>query len=374
MDTVIRLEDVRRSYGGRPGKGGFEAVRGVNLEVRRGELIALLGTNGAGKTSLLEVIEGIAPATAGQVRVLGKDPFRDRAAVRRRTGIMLQEAGFPAELRVFEMAGTWARTLSRPRPVPEVLAEVGLSHRADVAVKSLSGGERRRLDLALAILGRPEVLFLDEPTTGLDPESRRSTWELIRRMVGEGTTVVLTTHYLDEAEELADRIAIMDRGRIVRSGTAAQIVAEEPAGIGFVLPNSLAPMPGDGPGSVELPPLSGQHRTKPRHHGGVQHTIATRDLQRDLYRLLTWAEHHGLELAELQARSASLEQAFLTIASQGADHTSAPSTTGSPPADTNRSHTSSVNTGRAAIGSAHRGPADNAPANYPATSPQETSV
>src|SRR5690625_4473016 len=360
MDTVIRLEDVRRSYGGRPGKGGFEAVRGVNLEVRRGELIALLGTNGAGKTSLLEVIEGIAPATAGQVRVLGKDPFRDRAAVRRRTGIMLQEAGFPAELKVTEMARTWARTLSHPRPVPEVLAEVALTHRADVPVKSLSGGERRRLDLALAILGRPEVLFLDEPTTGLDPESRRSTWDLIRRMVGEGVTVVLTTHYLDEAEELADRIAIMDHGRIVRSGTAAQIVADEPARISFVLPDpgtpdpgtrdSGTPVPGGARGGAELPPLAGQHRTRPHHHGGVQHTIVTRDLQQDLHRLLTWASEHHLELAELQARSASLEQAFLTIASQGAGHAEAAAT---------RNGTA---------------PAGSGALDHPTTRPQETSV
>lgn len=356
MDTVIRLDDVRRTYAGRSRSGAFEAVRGVDLQVRRGELFALLGTNGAGKTSLLEVIEGIASATAGQVRVLGKDPYRDRAAVRRHTGIMLQEAGFPAELKVTEMASAWARTLSRPRPVPEVLAEVALSHRADVAVKSLSGGERRRLDLALAILGGPEVLFLDEPTTGLDPESRRSTWDLIRRMVGEGVTVVLTTHYLDEAEELADRIAIMNHGRIVRSGTAAQIVADEPARISFVLPDSGTrdsgmPRPGVAVAGAELPPLAGQHRTRPHHHGGVQHTIVTRDLQQDLHRLLTWASEHHLELAELQARSASLEQAFLTIASQGADHT--------PEARAGRNGNAPASTGAL---------------DHPTTRPQETSV
>ncbi len=365
MDTVIRLDDVRRTYAGRSRSGAFEAVRGVDLQVRRGELFALLGTNGAGKTSLLEVVEGIAPATAGQVQVLGKDPYRDRAAVRRHTGIMLQEAGFPAELKVTEMASAWARTLSRPRPVPEVLAEVALSHRADVAVKSLSGGERRRLDLALAILGRPEVLFLDEPTTGLDPESRRSTWDLIRRMVGEGVTVVLTTHYLDEAEELADRIAIMDHGRIVRSGTAAQIVADEPARISFVLPDpgspdpgspdpgtrdSGTPVPGGARGGAELPPLAGQHRTRPHHHGGVQHTIVTRDLQQDLHRLLNWASVHDLDLAELQARSASLEQAFLTIASQGAGHAEAAAT---------RNGTA---------------PAGSGALDHPTTRPQETSV
>ena len=201
---VITVRDLRRRYGGTGGRG-FEAVRGVTFSVRRGELFALLGTNGAGKTSTMEVLEGLAPPTRGTVRVLGCDPCRDRARVRRRMGIVLQEGGFPPDLTVAETGRMWAGTLSAPRPVPEALDLVGLGHRAGVAVRSLSGGERRRLDLAMAILGRPEVLFLDEPTTGLDPESRRRTWRLIRELLGAGTTVVLTTHYLEEAEELADR-------------------------------------------------------------------------------------------------------------------------------------------------------------------------
>ena len=219
---VITVRDLRRRYGGTGGRG-FEAVRGVTFSVRRGELFALLGTNGAGKTSAMEVLEGLAPPARGAVRVLGCDPCRERALVRRRMGIMLQEGGFPPDLTVAETGRMWAGTLSAPRPVAEALGLVSLGHRAGVAVRSLSGGERRRLDLAMAILGRPEVLFLDEPTTGLDPESRRRTWLLIRELLGAGTTVVLTTHYLEEAEELADRLAIMHQGRIVRTGTPAEV-------------------------------------------------------------------------------------------------------------------------------------------------------
>src|ERR1035437_2073741 len=193
---VITVRDLRRRYGGTGGRG-FDAVRGVTFSVRRGELFALLGTNGAGKTSVMEVLEGLAPPAQGAVRVLGCDPCRERALVRRRMGIMLQEGGFPPDLTVAETGRMWAGTLSAPRPVAEALGLVSLGHRAGVAVRSLSGGERRRLDLAMAILGRPEVLFLDEPTTGLDPESRHRTWLLIRELLAAGTTVVLTTHYLE---------------------------------------------------------------------------------------------------------------------------------------------------------------------------------
>jgi ABC-2 type transport system ATP-binding protein len=226
-EPIVSVRGARRRY------GAFEAVRGVDLEVRRGELVALLGTNGAGKTSLVELVEGLAPADGGEISLLGHDPYRERRHVVPRVGIMLQEAGFSSDLTTAETARMWAGTLSRPRPVGEVLYAVGLAHRAGVRVGSLSGGERRRLDLALAILGDPEVLFLDEPTTGLDPESRQATWRLVRGLLAEGTTVLLTTHYLEEAEELADRIAIMQAGRIVRAGTVAEVTAAEPARIEF---------------------------------------------------------------------------------------------------------------------------------------------
>jgi ABC-2 type transport system ATP-binding protein len=304
---IITVRDLRRRYGG-PGGRGFEAVRGVTFSVRRGELFALLGTNGAGKTSTLEVLEGLAPPTEGSVRVLGHDPCRDRSLVRRRMGIMLQEGGFPSDLTVAETGRMWAGTLSASRPVAEALEMVDLGHRARVAVRSLSGGERRRLDLAMAILGRPEVLFLDEPTTGLDPESRRRTWLLIRELLAAGTTVVLTTHYLEEAEELADRLAIMHQGRIVRTGTPAEVAASQPARISFELPQDAR---------QSVPELAGTRATVT----GSSVLLQTQDLQRTLTALLGWANSRDLVLGALDARSTSLEEAFLAVAasSRGID-------------------------------------------------------
>lgn len=297
MAEVIEVSDVRRSY------GDYEAVRGVTFTVARGELFALLGTNGAGKTSTLEVVEGLARPSGGRVRVLGRDPYADRAAVRPRIGVMLQQGGFPADLTVTETAAMWAGTLTAPRPVAEALELVDLAHRADVPVKQLSGGERRRLDLALAVLARPEVLFLDEPTTGLDPESRRNTWELVRTLLHDGVTVLLTTHYLDEAEELADRLAIMHQGRIVRTGTVAEVVASQPATVSFALPPSV---PRD-----RLPDLAGTLVVD----DGDRLEVHTDTMQETLTGLLLWARDHGVELRELAARPASLEQAFLAVAS-----------------------------------------------------------
>ena len=222
-NSLIQVRGARRSY------GSYEAVRGVDLDVRRGELVALLGTNGAGKTSLVELIEGLAPADGGTVTVFGLDPYAQRRAVVGRIGIMMQEAAFEDSLTVVETARMWAGTLDNPQPVAQVLEAVNLTHRATVRVKSLSGGERRRLDLALAIMGSPEVLFLDEPTTGLDPDSRRDTWELVRTLVASGVSVLLTTHYLQEAEELADRVAIMQEGRITRAGTLEEVRGEHPS-------------------------------------------------------------------------------------------------------------------------------------------------
>ncbi|MEE6282269.1 ABC transporter ATP-binding protein [Georgenia sunbinii] len=313
--TVISVTDLHRRYGS--GKGSFSAVSGVDLSVRRGELFALLGTNGAGKTSLLEVIEGLAPASSGQARVFGKDPFRDRHHVRPRTGIMLQEAGFPSDLTTVETARMWHGTLGRPMHVGNALEAVGLGHRADVQVKSLSGGERRRLDLALAIMGRPEILFLDEPTTGLDPQSRRDAWELVRQLLESGTTIVLTTHYLDEAEELADRLAIMHAGRIVREGTVAQIVADEPARIQFRTTDGTLNDPAVVGG---LPAVADVSRGRT---GLLQ--LESRDLQVSLTALLDLARTSGVELTSLEASHASLERAFLAIANDdGAAAAAAP--------------------------------------------------
>lgn len=292
---AIEAHEVRRRYA-----GGFEAVTGISFSVARGELFALLGTNGAGKTSTVELLEGLARPDGGRVRVLGHDPYRERAAVRPRVGVMLQEGGFPSDLTVTETLRMWAGCTSGARPPGEVLELVGLGARAGVRVKQLSGGERRRLDLALALLGRPEVLFLDEPTTGLDAEGRRETWRLVRELREAGTTVLLTTHYLEEAESLADRLAIMHRGRIVTSGTIADVTAERLSRIRFELPAGVPP--------ARLP-LALRAAAD-----GRRVDIRTHTLQESLHTLLSWARESGVELRGLDARSASLEEAFLDIA------------------------------------------------------------
>ncbi|WP_327414862.1 ABC transporter ATP-binding protein [Streptomyces sp. NBC_01233] len=294
-DTVIEAQGLRRGYA-----GGFEAVRGVSFSVARGEIFALLGTNGAGKTSTVELLEGLAAPSDGRVRVFGLDPYARRAQVRPRTGVMLQEGGFPSDLSVAETVRMWAGVTSGARPTAEVLELVRLGARSSVRVKQLSGGERRRLDLALALLGRPEVLFLDEPTTGMDPEGRRDTWALVRELRAQGTTVLLTTHYLEEAEELADRLAILHEGELVLSGTPAEVTATRPARIRFTLP---AGMPA---ARLPLALHAAAH--------GRRVEIRTERLQADLTELLGWARENGVELDGLDARSASLEEAFLEIA------------------------------------------------------------
>ncbi|MFJ8440019.1 ABC transporter ATP-binding protein [Kitasatospora griseola] len=301
---AVEARGLHRRYGP-SGATGFEAVRGLDLSVARGELFALLGTNGAGKTSTMEVLEGLAAPSAGEVRVLGLDPVRERAALRPRIGIMLQEGGFPGELTVAETGRCWNGLTSDARAVDEALDLVGLLPRRTVRVKQLSGGERRRLDLAMALLGHPEVLFLDEPSTGLDPEARASVWRLIRELRAAGTTVLLTTHYLEEAEELADRLAIMHGGRVVAGGTVDEVLADHPARISFELPERSGPH-----AALDLPALPG---ADPRIDGR-RITLRTTDLQGTLTELLGWAARHRVALGRLDARSASLEEAFLAIA------------------------------------------------------------
>ncbi|MFD8920140.1 ABC transporter ATP-binding protein [Streptomyces sp. NPDC059569] len=308
-DAVIEVEELRRTYA-----GGFTAVDGVSFSVARGELFALLGTNGAGKTSTLEMLEGLARPSGGTVRVFGHDPYTKRTAVRPRMGMMLQEGGFPSDLTVAETVAMCAGCTSGARPTPEALDLVGLTKRSGVRVKQLSGGEKRRLDLALALLGRPEVLFLDEPTTGLDAEGRRDTWELVRELRDGGTTVLLTTHYLEEAETLADRLAIMHQGRIDVTGTPAEVTATRPARIRFVLPQDVP---------AGRLPLSLRAAAN-----GQAVEIRTQRLQRDLGELLRWAEDSDVELGALDARSASLEEAFLDIAARTAETAGAAGTAG----------------------------------------------
>jgi ABC-2 type transport system ATP-binding protein len=298
--NVIDIDDLRCSY------GAFEAVRGISLQVGQGELFALLGTNGAGKTTTVEALEGLHRPASGRVRVLGLDPVRNRAALRPRTGVMLQKGGFSDALTVRETLELWRSFTARPRPAAEALELVSLTGKDKVAVSQLSGGEGRRLELALAVLGRPELLFLDEPTTGMDPASRRQTWTVIRQLKEEGSTVVLTTHYLEEAESLADRVAIMKTGEIVTVGTPDTVVRTLPARITFRV---AADVP-------QLPDLGGGAQTD-----GDQVTYESHDLQADLTDLLAWANGNAVTLHGLAARPASLEDVFMEIATDDADGT-----------------------------------------------------
>jgi ABC-2 type transport system ATP-binding protein len=298
-DAAVRVRGLRRVYG--QGPDAFEAVAGVDLDVPIGSITALLGTNGAGKTSALEVIEGLAPATEGSISVLGLDPIADRDELRRRTGVLLQRSGFSGDLTVRETLELWAATLTAPRPVDDMLAQLTLESRADVRMRALSGGETRRVDIACTLMGGHELVILDEPTTGLDPESRRDMWRVLLDLRAEGATILVTTHYLEEAETLADRLEIMHAGRIVRSGTPTEIAAGHLSTISFA---ERRDVPGD---------LDGVRRV--RHEGG-RTTLETEALQRSLSDLLAWANHQAIALDGLDARSASLEAVFLSIADE----------------------------------------------------------
>ncbi|MEU0570090.1 ABC transporter ATP-binding protein [Nonomuraea sp. NPDC005983] len=287
--TAIQVNGLRKSY------GGFEAVKGISFEVPAGHIFALLGRNGAGKTTTIEMLAGFQRPDSGDVRVLGLDPVTQRAAVRRRTGVMLQEAGFFPDLTVAQTVDTWRDFTATPRPRDEALELAGLEAKAGTKVRQLSGGEKRRLDLALALLGRPDLLFLDEPTTGMDPEARRNTWDVVRDLARQGTTVLLTTHYLEEAQRLATSMALMDAGEIVASGGMAETLSTQRGRVAFRLPAHV------NPDDLPLPvTLEGE-------------TAICRADDPDLaaQTLLSWAAERGLRLAGLEVRAATLEDLFL---------------------------------------------------------------
>ena len=217
MTPAISVRDLRKSY------GDNEAVRGVSFEVGHGEVLALLGPNGAGKTTTVEILEGYRQRTSGHVEVLGVDPAKGGVALRQRIGIVLQECGIDAYLTVREVVQMHSEYYRAPRDVDEVIALVGLDEKVTSRVKTLSGGQQRRLDVALGLIGDPELLFLDEPTTGFDPSARRQSWDIVSNLTTLGKTVLLTTHYMDEAQTLADRVIVIARGAIVAEGTPEDI-------------------------------------------------------------------------------------------------------------------------------------------------------
>ncbi|MDE2669845.1 MAG: ABC transporter ATP-binding protein [Chloroflexota bacterium] len=295
-EAVIEVQGLRKRY------GELEAVRGIDLRIERGEVFALLGPNGAGKTTTVEILEGHRSRTAGEVSVLGFDPGRNEVALKERTGIVLQHTGLEPYLTVSETVDMFRGFYPRPLPLDDVLEVVGLEEQRDQRVRRLSGGQQRRLDVAVGLAGDPELLFLDEPTTGFDPTARRGAWAMIRSLRELGKTVLLTTHYLDEAQALADRVAIMVRGEIVAEDTPAGLVAADAdAVIRFRAPQGTA-LP-DGLGLREA------------DEGLIE--ARTADPTRDLNALTSWALAEGIELEDLTVSRLSLEDVFLRLTDEG---------------------------------------------------------
>jgi ABC-2 type transport system ATP-binding protein len=304
-DTAVAIEvrDLTMSYGGR------QVLRGVDFEVRAGEVFCLLGPNGAGKTTTVEILEGFRQRSGGTVRVLGMDPAAQPARLRERIGIVLQECGFPRQARVAELIDIWRAYYRTPRPLEELLAVVELTEDRNAQVRRLSGGQRRRLDLALALAGDPELIFLDEPTTGFDPESRRRCWAAIENLRALGKTIVLTTHYLDEAERLADRVAILQAGRIQVDGTVRHVARKAGVAtrISFTAPQQLRD------GSLAPPSC-----LDVALNGDVAACL-TDNTSVALRELLAWAAANDLgDLDDLSVEAPTLEDAYLQLVSGGA--------------------------------------------------------
>jgi len=299
---VVVVEGLRKEY------GPTLAVDGLSFTIEPGEVFAMLGPNGAGKTTTVEILEGHRKRTGGAVTVLGMDPESGGRAYRERIGIVLQEAGFDEEFTVRELVTMYSHLYPRRRDVDEVIERVGLAEKAKSRTKTLSGGQRRRLDLALGLIGDPELLFLDEPTTGFDPSARRRAWNLVASLRELGTTIVLTTHYMEEAEVLADRVAVIQSGRLVALDTPVNLVRTEGAEamISFDLPDDMDPrrLPAIGVGV-------------PRTHG-TRIDIPSAEPTHDLHTLTEWAIEQDVALAGLKMARPTLEDVYLDL-TQGVD-------------------------------------------------------
>jgi len=297
VDPVITVHGLRKRY------GAVEAVCGIDLEVRRGEIFAFLGPNGAGKTTTVEILEGFRTRTDGEVSVLGIDPAHADGSWRNRVGAVLQETEPEQGLTVRECLQLFAGYYERPRDIEETIALAGLEQKADSLAPQLSGGQRRRLDVALALIGDPELIFLDEPTTGFDPSARRAAWRVIGGLRELGKTVFLTTHYMDEAENLADRIAVIAGGRIVAEGTPGNLGGRErmASRIAFTLPSGLAP--DDLPEDV---------RAAARSADGRVVLESERPLP-VLKTLADWALERRIDLPDLDVQRPSLEDVYLEL-------------------------------------------------------------
>ena len=301
MTPAISVTGLLKRYGDR------NVVDGLDLEVQQGEVLAFLGRNGAGKTTTTEILEGYRERDGGEVLVLGQDPATAGADWRAKLGIVLQESRPLGALTVQETLRLYAAYFPHPRPVDEVIALVGLEEQTDQRAGRLSGGQQRRLDVGVALIGNPELVFLDEPTTGFDPDARRQFWDVISGLRDLGTTVFLTTHYMDEAQVLADRVAVMRDGKVAALGTPAELQAlRGDVEIRFVLPTGLA--------LDALPQLS-----TPTLLTGGEVRVETTAPTADLAALCTWAEGRGLELEGLTVERPTLEDVFLAIAGDHAE-------------------------------------------------------
>jgi ABC-2 type transport system ATP-binding protein len=298
-EPAISVEGLRKSY------GEYEAVRGIDFEVAAGEVFGFLGPNGAGKTTTIEILEGYRPRSAGRVSVLGIDPGAPSRAWRNRVGLVLQECEMNPVLTVRETVTLVSKFFTSPRPVEETIELVGLAEKREARIGTLSGGQKRRVDVACGIIGDPDLIFLDEPTTGFDPSARRDAWNMIEGLKELGKTVFLTTHYMDEAQHLADRVAILRDGKLVAEGSTEELGTSlgQQTVVRFQLPV--------GAGSDDL----GSRISAPIEISGNEASFATPVPQRDVYRLLGWAEERGIELGALEVRRPSLEDIFLELTS-----------------------------------------------------------
>jgi ABC-2 type transport system ATP-binding protein len=301
-DLAVQVTGLTKSY------GDYVALGGIDLEVKRGEVLALLGPNGAGKTTAVEILEGYRTRDSGQVRVLGHDPARRERSLRARVGIVLQECAVDPYLTVVEALTQRSGLYDRPRRVDDVVGLVGLEAKAGSRVKTLSGGQQRRLDLGLALVGDPELIFLDEPTTGFDPSARREAWVVVRDLCAEGRTVVLTTHYMDEAQALADTVVVLAGGRVVASGPPDTLGGRD-RGV-----STIRFVPPDGVGLADLPLAEGVEARM--RAGYVEFAVA--EPTAALHSLTRWALDRGEGLDGLAVERPSLEDVYLALTGESA--------------------------------------------------------
>ena len=304
MPPVIDVSDLHKSY------ADVAAVRGVSFQVDAGEVVAVLGPNGAGKTTTIEMLEGFRTPDSGTIRVLDTDPETGGSALRQRLGIVLQECGIDPYLSVTEVLTQHASYYDHPRGVDDVITLVGLAEKRSSRVKTLSGGQQRRLDVGLGIIGSPEILFLDEPTTGFDPSARRQAWELVHRLRDLGTTVLLTTHYMDEAQELADRVIVIAGGRIIAEGTPETI-----GGRASAKTTIRIPWPADA--DLGALPILGVR-------DGENVIFESDTVTRDVHALTTWAIERNIDLDGLTVTRPSLEDIYLELTGAAADEPGEP--------------------------------------------------